>query len=109
MKLSAENLGSAEPQDLLFFLHGILSSAVATLWPPFCLGGPSPEPAPFRKHGLEKAGRMPPSPALPPGPLRIRMVLPSADVAPQSRLLVEEPSFLSLSDFCVWDSLLTCL
>lgn len=29
VKPSAENLGSAEPQDLLFFLHGILSSAVA--------------------------------------------------------------------------------
>lgn len=50
---------------------------------------------------------MPPSPALCPGPLRIQKVLPSTDVAPQYRLPMEEPSFLSLADFCVWDSLLT--
>lgn len=31
MKPSAENLGSAEPQDLLFFLHGLPSSVVAAL------------------------------------------------------------------------------
>lgn len=41
MKPSAENLGSAEPQDLLFFLHGLPSSAVAARgrpWPPCCSG-----------------------------------------------------------------------